>query len=133
LATALSHCLKPSEGFDETMKEPRSSVQSNREEASSEQKPQIDGIKDADLDGVETDGIDEKMDGEEKAKRILLVDDNQVNLKVSNSANRSDLCLIGVDCRNVGQGRRVRARLCRERTGSAGKVQKDQIRRGSDG
>jgi hypothetical protein len=88
LATALSHCLKPSEGFDETMKKPQSSVQTNKEEASSEQKPKIDGIKDADLDGVDTDGTDEKMKGEEKAKRILLVDDNQVNLKVSNPPNR---------------------------------------------
>ncbi|KAL3442733.1 hypothetical protein BJX65DRAFT_213285 [Aspergillus insuetus] len=68
LATALSHCLKPSEGFGETMKKPRSSVQSNKE--------------DAVPDGVETDGTDEKADGEEKPKRILLVDDNQVNLKI---------------------------------------------------
>jgi hypothetical protein len=93
LATALSHCLKPSEGFDETMKKPRSSVQSKKEKASSEPKPQIDGIKDADLPGVETNGADEKLDGEEKAKRILLVDDNQVNLKVSNSLNRDLICV----------------------------------------
>jgi hypothetical protein len=83
LATALSHCLEPSEGFGETMKKPRSSVQSNKEEASSEQEPKTNGIK-ADSDGIGTDGTDEKTDGEKKAKRILLVDDNQVNLKVSN-------------------------------------------------
>lgn len=69
------------------MKKPRSSVQSNKEDAGLEGKPKTNGIKDAVPDGVETDGTDEKADGEEKPKRILLVDDNQVNLKVSNSPN----------------------------------------------
>jgi hypothetical protein len=71
------------------MKKPLSSAQSSKEEASSEQKPaKTNGVDGAVSDGVETDGTDEKVDGEEKAKRILLVDDNQVNLKVSNSPNR---------------------------------------------
>ncbi|KAL3461903.1 putative sensor histidine kinase/response regulator [Aspergillus heterothallicus] len=63
LGTALSHCLGPSAAFSDTMKKPPPPVQSSRgEEADSEKETKTNGVK--------------------NAKRILLVDDNPVNLKI---------------------------------------------------
>lgn len=140
LATAFEHCLgRPERSSTSTPRKLPSPVQEDKiPDADKMFEGRSNGEKDGVLDSVLGRAVDgeagQQQPSDKKGpKNILLVEDNQVNLKVATQPEQHCDLSNMTDHRNVRQNRRLRLRHGKERAGSLGKVQGGYIRRSRHG